>query len=47
MYDESNVGEERYCNKCGCRCHCYEPECSTCADDVCYKCGCSEDDIRT
>ena len=31
---------ERYCNKCGCRCHCYAPECPNCANDVCYTCDC-------
>ena len=39
---------ERYCNKCGCRCHCYAPECPNCANDVCYTCDCdicSKNDI--
>ncbi len=40
---------ERYCNTCGCRCHCYSPECPMCADGVCsngkcYKCNCKKDD---
>ena len=47
MIGESNVAEERYCKKCGCRCHCYAPECPDCANDVCYNCGCKEDDIST
>ena len=38
---------ERYCSKCKCRCHCYSPECQTCANDVCYKCECKDDNIRT
>ena len=40
---------ERWCKKCKCRCHCYAPECPNCANDVCYKCDCSEDrdDIQT
>ena len=40
---------ERWCKKCHCRCHCYAPECPNCANDVCYKCDCSEnkDDIQT
>ena len=47
MLEAPNVGEERYCKKCGCRCHCYAPECPDCANDVCYNCGCREDDIQT
>ena len=38
---------ERYCKTCGCRCHCYAPECPNCANDVCYKCECKDDDIQT
>ena len=47
MIGESNVGEERFCKKCGHRCHCYAPECPDCSNDVCYNCGCKEDDIST
>ncbi len=38
---------ERYCNKCGCRCHCYAPECPNCANDVCTSCDCKEDEVQT
>ena len=41
------IGEETICKKCGCRCHCYSPECPNCANDVCQSCGCKEDDIQT
>ena len=47
MIGESKVGEERFCKKCGHRCHCYAPECPDCSNDVCYNCGCKEDDIST
>ena len=33
---------ERYCSKCGCRCHCYAPECPNCANDVCTSCECGD-----
>lgn len=33
-------GTERYCNKCGHRCHCYQPECKECVNDVCTGCDC-------
>lgn len=36
-------GEERTCNKCGHKCHCYRPECEECINDVCYKCECNKD----
>jgi len=38
--------EKRYCKSCGCRCHCYTPECETCPNDVCIKCKCKDDDIQ-
>ena len=47
MIGESNVGEKRFCKKCGHRCHCYAPECPDCSNDVCYNCSCKEDDIST
>ena len=36
-------GEERTCKKCGHRCHCYQPECEECHNDVCYNCKCREE----
>jgi len=40
------IGTQRYCKKCGHRCHCYQPECDECANDVCYTCEC-EDQANT
>ena len=34
-------GEPRTC-KCGHRCHCYEPDCKECVNDVCTTCKCQE-----
>lgn len=34
-------GEERKC-KCGHKCHCYQPECEECVNEVCYECKCKE-----
>ena len=36
-------GPERYCIKCGHRCHCYQPTCEECVNDVCTGCDCEED----
>ena len=33
-------GNERECKNCGHKCHCYQPECEECVNDVCYKCEC-------
>jgi len=33
-------GSERYCSKCGHRCHCYQPDCEECVNDVCTRCEC-------
>mgnify|MGYP001025001779 CR=1 FL=1 len=42
----SMIGTERYCNKCGHRCHCYQPDCDECVNDVCTNCQCkNEKDI--
>lgn len=35
-------GEERKCKKCGHRCHCYQPDCEECHNDVCIKCVCKD-----
>lgn len=35
-------GPERYCKNCGHRCHCYQPDCDECVNDVCTKCDCEE-----
>ena len=36
------IGTERYCKKCGHRCHCYQPDCKDCANDVCTQCDCDD-----
>lgn len=36
-------GEQRTCTKCGHDCHCYQPECDECVNDVCYKCNCKSE----
>ncbi len=33
-------GEYRTCKKCGHRCHCYQPTCNDCINDVCTGCDC-------
>ena len=33
-------GDERECKTCGHKCHCYQPECEECVNDVCYRCEC-------
>lgn len=33
-------GEKRTCNNCGHDCHCYQPNCDECVNDVCVKCQC-------
>ena len=38
---------EKYCSKCKCKCHCDVEECPSCPNDVCYNCGCKDDDIQT
>lgn len=38
--EQSMIGAERYCEKCGHRCHCYEPDCKECVNDVCTQCDC-------
>jgi len=35
-------GEKRECSKCGHGCHCYQPECDKCINDVCYSCECNK-----
>ena len=36
------IGTERTCKKSGHRCHCYQPDCDKCANDVCTECDCKE-----
>ena len=36
----SMQGPPRYCQNCGCRCHCLTTECMTCINDVCNNCDC-------
>jgi len=36
-------GEERTCESCGHRCHCYRPSCEECVNDVCVKCNCKKE----
>lgn len=36
------IGTERYCKTCGHRCHCYQPDCKECVNDVCTTCECEE-----
>jgi len=38
------IGPERTCKKCGHRCHCYQPTCEECVNDVCGVCDCKEED---
>ena len=33
-------GQPRTCNKCGHRCHCYQPDCDECINDVCISWEC-------
>jgi hypothetical protein len=33
-------GEKRTCQSCGHECHCYQPECDKCHNDVCTDCDC-------
>ena len=35
-------GEKRECSKCGHACHCYQPECDKCVNDICYNCECNK-----
>lgn len=35
-------GKPRKC-KCGHDCHCYQPQCDECVNDVCYECDCKDD----
>ena len=40
------IGPERYCQKCKCRCHCYDDSCPNCPNDVCIQCECEDDKIN-
>jgi len=33
-------GPERVCATCGHKCHCYQPDCDECVNDVCTECNC-------
>lgn len=35
-------GKKRTCSKCGHRCHCYQPDCDECINDVCRECKCQD-----
>ena len=35
-------GTRRDCAACGCRGHCYEPNCKECINDVCTQCRCHD-----
>lgn len=37
------IGQERFCKKCGHRCHCYASDCKECVNDVCTSCDCKKD----
>ena len=39
-------GEERTCKKCGHRCHCYQPECEECVNEICYECKCKKPEYK-
>ena len=32
----------RTCKKCGHKCHCYQPDCDQCINDVCIRCDCGK-----
>jgi hypothetical protein len=34
------IGPKRTCKNCGHDCHCYQPDCDDCVNDVCTKCNC-------
>jgi len=36
-------GEERTCESCGHRCHCYRPSCEECVNGACVKCNCKKE----
>jgi hypothetical protein len=37
------ISEKRICKSCGHRCHCYQPDCDECVNDVCTKCDCKNE----
>ena len=39
--EKKMISEERHCKKCGHRCHCYQPTCEDCVNDVCTGCDCA------
>lgn len=39
-------GEPRTCKKCGHRCHCYQPDCDQCINDVCVYCECDKIEVK-
>ena len=41
------ISDERTCKKCGHRCHCYQPTCEECVNDVCTGCDCKETGYET
>ena len=41
------ISDERICKKCGHRCHCYQPTCEECVNDVCTGCDCEETGYET
>ena len=42
MFGGYMQGTERTCHKCGHRCHCYQPNCEKCINDVCTECNCDK-----
>lgn len=36
-------GVKRNCKSCGHGCHCYQPDCDDCVNDVCFQCDCKEE----
>jgi hypothetical protein len=36
-------GEKRTCKRCGHDCHCYQPSCEKCINDVCTQCDCKSE----
>jgi len=37
---------ERTCKKCGHDCHCNQPDCSKCVNDVCNECDCADEEKK-
>lgn len=47
VQEKKMISDERTCKKCGHRCHCYQPTCEECVNDVCTGCDCKETGYET